>query len=181
MGITDYKSLLRQTYTVLRPGGVLLTVDCDMLAYSENQEPIPEIKEGEPGFSWLNLVIATSVHAIVKRNANANAYLNTSKWIQEMGETDCPWDQYGERAVWVPLGPWTHELQADRVNRREFMAAQLMKEDFVNIGASLRPLLLSGNPEETVDRWIRKQEEEVREMNAKIYFKWILNWAVKKL
>ncbi|KIO32957.1 hypothetical protein M407DRAFT_241207 [Tulasnella calospora MUT 4182] len=98
-----------------------------------------------------------------------------------MGETDCPWDEFGERVVWVPLGPWAKELQGDRVNRREFIAAQLMQEDFAGIGGTLRPVLVaSGNPEETVDRWIREQEAEAREMKVKIYMKWICTWAVKK-
>ncbi|KAG8974524.1 hypothetical protein FRC05_007156 [Tulasnella sp. 425] len=155
IGVTDYRSLLEQAYNVLRPGGVLLTVDCDMLAYDENQEPILAMNEDEP-----------------KRNPKANAYLNTSKWIKEMGENNCPWEEFGERAVWVPLGPWTKELEGDRVNRREFIAAQLMQEDFLNMGDTVRPLLLaSGNPAETVDRWIREQKDEVSGMKAKLYFK----------
>lgn len=113
-----------------------------------------------------------------------------------MNETDCPWDDYGERVIWVPLGPWTKEcalnkcfilmatrvptllhpfwciVEGDRVNRREFIAAQLIQEDFAGIGGTLRPVLVaSGNPEETVDRWIREQEAEVREMKVKIYIK----------
>ncbi|KAG8908667.1 hypothetical protein FRC01_007314, partial [Tulasnella sp. 417] len=172
MGITDYQSLLREAYNVLRPGGVLLTVDCDMIMYNENQEPFPAANEGEPGFSWMDFVINTGVRAILNRSPGAKAYLNTSKWIKEMGETDFPWDESGERVVWVPLGPWTKELQGDRVNRREFIAAQLIQEDFASIGRTLRPALVaSGNPVETVDRWIREQEAEVREMKVKIYMK----------
>lgn len=48
IGIKDYRSLLEHAYDVLRPGGVLLTVDCDMRAYGENQERIADLKEGEP-------------------------------------------------------------------------------------------------------------------------------------
>ncbi|KAG9048338.1 hypothetical protein FS837_000210 [Tulasnella sp. UAMH 9824] len=181
IGITDYRSLLEHAYNVLRPGGVLLTVDCDMIVYNENQEPFPSANEGEPGFSWMNLVITVGTQAILSRNPGAKAYLNTSRWIKEMEENGCPWDESGERVVWVPLGPWTKELQEDRVNRREFIAAQLMKEDFAGIGGSLRPLLVaSGNSEEDVDRWVREQEAEVREMKVKTYIKWICNWAVKK-
>ncbi|KIO32958.1 hypothetical protein M407DRAFT_18114, partial [Tulasnella calospora MUT 4182] len=153
IGITDYRSLLGRAYNVLRPGGVLLTVDCDMIVYNENQEPFPSAGEGEPGFSWLNLVINTSLQAILNRNPGARAYFNTSRWIKDMGEKGCPWDESGERVVWVPLGPWTKELQGDRVNRREFIAAQLMQEDCTGIGGTLRPILVaSGNPEENVDR-----------------------------
>ncbi|KAG8953839.1 hypothetical protein FRC04_001469 [Tulasnella sp. 424] len=172
MGVTDYHSLLKHAYNVLRPGGVLLTVDCDMTVYGENQEPFPVLKEGEPGFSWMNFVVSTGLQAAFNRNSNAKDYLHTSKWIKEMGEDDCPWEEYGERVFWVPQGPWTKELQGDRVNRREFIAAQLEQEDFAGLGATLRPLLLaSGNPEETVDRWIREMEAEVRGMKAKIYIK----------
>ncbi|KAG8953837.1 hypothetical protein FRC04_001467 [Tulasnella sp. 424] len=164
IGITDYHSLLKQAYNVLRPGGVLLTVDCDMVVYDENQEPIVAMNEDEPS-----------------RSPGAKDYIHTSRWIKEMEENDSPWDEYGERVVWVPVGPWTKELQEDRVNRHQFIAAQLMQEDFAGIGATLRPLLLaSGNSPETVDRWIHEQEAEVRGMNAKIYIKWICNWAVKK-
>ncbi|KIO32959.1 hypothetical protein M407DRAFT_18115 [Tulasnella calospora MUT 4182] len=181
IGITDYRSLLGHAYNVLRPGGVLLTVDCDMLVYNENQEPFPSTREGDPGFSWMNLLINIGIQALLNRNGGANAYCNTSRWIKEMGENGCPWDESGERVVWVPLGPWTKELQGDRVNRREFIAAQLMQEDFAGIGGTLRPILVaSGNPEENVDRWIREQEAEVREMKVKTYIKWICNWAVKK-
>ncbi|KAG8974528.1 hypothetical protein FRC05_007160 [Tulasnella sp. 425] len=120
----------------------------------------------------MNLVTSTARQAILDRNPNMKDYIHTSRWIKEMGEDDCPWEEYGERVFWVPQGPWTTELQADRVNRREFIAAQLQLEDFVGLGATLRPLLLaSGNPEETVDMWIREMDAEVREMKAKIYIK----------
>lgn len=47
-----------------------------------------------------------------------------------------------------------------------------MREDFYRMGATLRPLLLmSGHFEETVDRWIRMQEAEVRDLTAKMYVK----------
>lgn len=46
-GIINYRALLEQIYAVLRPGGVLLTVDCDMLVYSEKQEPISALNENE--------------------------------------------------------------------------------------------------------------------------------------
>ncbi|KIO32955.1 hypothetical protein M407DRAFT_90994 [Tulasnella calospora MUT 4182] len=118
IGITDYRSLLEQAYNVLRPGGVLLTVDCDMLAYNENEEPIPAMNEDEPGFSWMNLVLTLAFQAISKRNPNANAYLNTSRWIKEMGEKDCPWEEFGERVVWVPLGPWTADARRPRQQAR---------------------------------------------------------------
>lgn len=48
IGIRDYQGLLGRIYNILRPGGVLLTVDCDMLAYDENQKPITAMCEGEP-------------------------------------------------------------------------------------------------------------------------------------
>ncbi|KAG8953838.1 hypothetical protein FRC04_001468 [Tulasnella sp. 424] len=166
IGIANYHDLLKHAYNVLRPGGVLLTVDCDMLVYNENQEPILAMSEDKPGFSWLNLVVSTSIQAVVNRNPGAKDYLHTSRWIKEMGENDYPWEEY---------------VQGDRVNRGEFIAAQLMQEDFSNVGATLRPVLLAcGNPEETVDLWIREQEAEVRGMKAKLYLKWICNWAVKK-
>ncbi|KAG9048337.1 hypothetical protein FS837_000209 [Tulasnella sp. UAMH 9824] len=172
IGITDYRSLLEQAYSVLRPGGVLLTVDCDMLLYTENQEPFPPAQEGEPGFSWLNFVTGSGVQALANRNPGAKAFQNTSNWIKEMGENGCPWEESGERAVWIPLGPWTEELQGDRVKRSEFIAAKLMQEDFTSIGASLRPILVaSGNSEEEVDRWLREQVAEVREMRVKTYVK----------
>lgn len=63
-------------------------------------------------------------------------------------------------------------VQGDRVKRSEFIAAKLMQEDFASIGASLRPILVaSGNSEEEVDRWIREQVAEVREMRVKTYVK----------
>ncbi|KAG8953841.1 hypothetical protein FRC04_001471 [Tulasnella sp. 424] len=181
LGITDYRSLLQEACSILRPGGVLLTVDCDMLAYDENQQPITAIKEDEPGFSYMNRLVVAAIEGVMKCNPNAAAYHHTSRWIEEMGETESCWDDFGERAVWVPLGPWTEELQGDRVNEREFLAAQLLQLAFLKIGVTLRPvMLISGNSEEVVDQWIREQEAEVKAMNAKLYFKWIFNWAVKK-
>lgn len=63
-------------------------------------------------------------------------------------------------------------MQGDRVNRREFIAAQLIQEDFAGIGGTLRPVLVaSGNSEEKVDGWILEQEAEVKEMKVKTYIK----------
>lgn len=63
-------------------------------------------------------------------------------------------------------------VQGDRVNGRELLAAQLMQLAFLKIGVTLRPvMLISGNSEEVVDKWIREQEAEVKAMHAKLYFK----------
>ncbi|KAG8953835.1 hypothetical protein FRC04_001465 [Tulasnella sp. 424] len=223
-GIINYRGLLEQIYNVLRPGGVLLTVDCDMLVYSEKQEPITALNEDEEesaqtkpqrdyeeGFTWMNKIFVNAYAAISGRNPNANAYLHTSKFLREMEEAGCQWEERGEKALWIPLGPWTEELKKEPVNKRDHLTAELMQEDFLRMGATCRPLLLmSGLFEETVDRWIRMQEEEVRDMKAKMYVKvsppddkflfvrllsviqttfspggakisqWICNWAVKK-
>lgn len=85
-GITDYRSLLQEAYSTLRPGGVLLTVDCDMLAYGENQQPITAMNEDEPvrriqcpqvdrsltcpqrqGFSWMNRLLVAAFEGIIVR------------------------------------------------------------------------------------------------------------------
>lgn len=63
-------------------------------------------------------------------------------------------------------------MKKEPVNKRDHLTAELMQEDFLRMGATCRPLLLmSGLFEETVDRWIRMQEEEVRDMKAKMYVK----------
>lgn len=63
-------------------------------------------------------------------------------------------------------------MQGDRVNKRDFIAAQLLHRAFLEFGPAARPILLAaGNPEESVDRWIREQEAEVRAMRVKLYFK----------
>ncbi|KIO32954.1 hypothetical protein M407DRAFT_241205 [Tulasnella calospora MUT 4182] len=180
-GIINYRTLLEQIYAALRPGGVLLTVDCDMLVYSEKQEPILALNENEEGFTWMNKILVSAFEAISARNPNAKAYLQTSKWLKEMEEAGCQWEERGEKAVWVPLGTWPEELNKEPVNKRAHLAAELMREDFYRMGATLRPLLLmSGHFEETVDRWIRMQEAELRDLKEKMYVKWIVNWAVKK-
>ncbi|KAG8983929.1 hypothetical protein FRB90_005651 [Tulasnella sp. 427] len=180
-GIINYRNLLQQIWTALQPGGVLITVDCDMLVYSEKQEPITALNENEEGFSWLNKILVTAYEGISVRNPNANAYIHASRWLRELEEEGYEWEERGERAVWIPIGPWTEELKTEPVNKREHLVAELMREDFYRMGATCRPLLLlSGHFEETVDRWIRMQQEETRDMKVKLYVKWICNWAVKK-
>ncbi|KAG8953842.1 hypothetical protein FRC04_001472 [Tulasnella sp. 424] len=181
VGIKDYYNLLKEAYAILRPAGVLLTVDCDLLAYDENRQPLTSVNEDEPGFLWMNRLLVNAYQGLIKCNPSADAYRHTLTWLKEMGENGNSWEECGELAVWVPLGPWTEELQGERVDGRESLAAQLLQLAFWKIGVALRPVLLtSGHPEEIVDRWIQEQEAEVGEMKAKLYFKWICTWAVKK-
>lgn len=53
--------------------------------------------------------LLTGLNRVQNRNPRVSDYVNTSRWIREMGDSDSPWDEYGERTLWIPLGPWTKE------------------------------------------------------------------------
>ncbi|KAG8977500.1 hypothetical protein FRC05_001358 [Tulasnella sp. 425] len=55
-----------------------------------------------------------------------------------------------------------------------------MCHDVVRLLASTRPTLLSyGYPEQVVDSWIEKAEDELRNTRKKMYVQWICTWAIK--
>lgn len=56
------------------------------------------------------------------------------------------------------------------VNGRDRFAAELTRQNFIRLGASWRPaLLVNGFPEEEVDDWVAKAQDEIVNMKARTY------------
>lgn len=103
-----------------------------------------------------------------------------------MNDSGQPWEETGEKVLWVPIGPWPDTFGAFLYDvyepcvrwyllvatKRDQLAAELMRQDVLHVGQSVRPvLLLHGFPEDAIDQCIRSQEVELRSLSIKTYLK----------
>jgi hypothetical protein len=58
------------------------------------------------------------------------------------------------------------------VSERDRYVAEMQRSDFLEVGSTFRPLLMmQGYFEETIDKWIEKSGDELRNLKKKQYVK----------
>lgn len=133
--------------------------------------------------------------------------LRYQDWLKDMPE----WEAQDHQKFLIPMGAWksdseiTHlpcEMPTDLplVSERERYVSELMRQNILRVVSSWRPaLLINGFPEESVDQWISKAQDEIVNRKSHIYvgvssidslvfcdrsnvpcsFQWQASWALK--
>lgn len=174
-GITDYPHFLKDVHQVLRPGGVFLAVSGSSKMLGEDFEPCVKgkVDPSVPPENNTATLLAGFHEAARARGAKTDTFLYTRGWLEEMGRS--AWSTVGETRFYIPVGPWKENM-----TDKDRHIATLMNYDIMRLLASTRPTLLSyGYPEQVVDSWIEKAEDELRHTRKKMYVLWICTWAVK--
>ncbi|KAG9048510.1 hypothetical protein FS837_012700 [Tulasnella sp. UAMH 9824] len=171
-GIENYRKLMDEAAECLRPGGVYLTVEGDMNVHDENGDLVPELNEGDPGFTWtLRLVYAVREAMRARGPGNDNA-TKIYAFLQDQGPI---WKTIGQKVIYIPVGPWE-----EKMSDKDRLTSEMMRQNFLRMVRSVRPLLLSfGYFEETVDKWSAGAIDEIENMKNKYYVRWLFTWAVK--
>jgi hypothetical protein len=106
---------------------------------------------------------------------------HTVRWLREMDA----WKEVGSRTYFTPIGPWEDNraslllspfllprLTLPVVSPRDRYVAELQRTDFLQVASTFRPLLIThGHFEETVDKWIERSSDELRNLRKKQYVK----------
>lgn len=174
-GIADYPHFLKDVHQVLRPGGVFLSVSGSSKMLGKDFEPCVKgkVDPSVPSENNTATLLAGFHEAARARGAKTETFLYIRGWLEEMGKN--AWSTVGETTFYVPVGPWQESM-----TDKDRHIATLMNHDIIRLLASTRPSLLSyGYPEQVVDNWIEKAEDELRHMRKKMYVRWICTWAVK--
>ncbi|KIO29850.1 hypothetical protein M407DRAFT_69943 [Tulasnella calospora MUT 4182] len=172
-GITNYRKFMGEVVEVLRPGGVFLTVAGDLQIHDENHNMLPLIDEGEPGFTYTLRLIHAIRDAMRARGPGVDAIPKIYDWLQDQGEV---WESIGQKILYIPLGPWEVDSRSsppDRnISHANYFISELMRQDFVRLIQSVRPLLLSyGWFDETVDKWSAGAQDEIKILKNKYYIR----------
>ena len=105
--------------------------------------------------------------------------LFTERWLNEMDS----WIEIDSRTYYTPLGPWEEDREFPHpssstynetpvVSERDRYVAEMQRSDFLEVGSTFRPLLMmQGYFEETIDKWIEKSGDELRNLKKKQYVK----------
>lgn len=101
-------------------------------------------------------------------------------WLKEMPE----WETQDHQKFLIPLGAWKADsetttcllpchltsLHLPLVNEKERYVSELMRQNILKVVSSWRPaLLINGFPEESVDQWIAKAQDEILNRKTHIY------------
>ncbi|KAG8904698.1 hypothetical protein FRC01_008636, partial [Tulasnella sp. 417] len=172
LGITNCRKFMDEVVEILRPGGVFLTLAGNMQIYDENHNALPLINEGEPGFTYTLRFTHAIFDAMMARGPGIDAYPKLYSWLEDQGNV---WEDIGIKTVDVPIGPWE-----DDMSTKDRQISEFMRQDFLRMIQSVRPLLLSyGWFNETVDRWSAGAYEEIKTLKNKYYIRWFFTWAIK--
>ncbi|KIO32573.1 hypothetical protein M407DRAFT_18615 [Tulasnella calospora MUT 4182] len=170
-GFENYRGFLDDILQVLRPGGIYQMVEGNLRFYDENRQVVPSQQDNDPNFSWTVKMAHAAHEAMTARGNGIYAYEQVPGWLKEMGSV---WEEFGAKDFWVPIGPW------EKGDEKQRTIGEMNRQNVLNLVNALRPLLLSyGYFDETIDKWISKVNEELRELKRPLYVRWHCAWAVK--
>lgn len=170
-GFEDYRKFLDDVLQMLRPGGVYQMLEGSLRFYDENRQMIPPQEESDPNISWTVKMFHATRAAIRDRGPGIDSYDQVPGWLKEMGSV---WEEVGVKDVFVPVGPW------EKGDRKKRTIGEMNRQNVLRLVPAFRPLLLAyGYFDETIDKWILKVNEELRDLKRPLYVRWACAWAVK--
>ncbi|KIO15909.1 hypothetical protein M407DRAFT_34470 [Tulasnella calospora MUT 4182] len=174
-GIKDFSSFFQSLWRMLRPGGVLLTVDGAYTSWDEERRQIEYKEEGQPGFSWFRKMCYHMFEVLKARNPSADLTYCVTDCVRGVG--DDAWKKVDVFDLYFPVGMF----DSPTLSPSERLGGKLYTENLSRIPDSVRPMLLSSSltPEE-VDRLAAEFRAELKEPKVKQFFQFICTWTVKK-
>ncbi|KAG8895596.1 hypothetical protein FRB99_000433 [Tulasnella sp. 403] len=146
-----------------------------MKLYSEQRESIPSsLKEGDPGFYYIQKLMSTAYDCTRKRGGSEDASLTYKEMLS--ANPNFKTDSVMVRSLHIPVSPWP-----EKMSDHDFRICELMRRNLIKLAEAYKPMLLSeGIAQEVVDKWVRKSEQELNTLRARLYTRWTYAWVLRK-
>ncbi|KAG8830082.1 hypothetical protein FRC17_005476 [Serendipita sp. 399] len=159
LGLSDYKKLIEEAIFCLRPGGLLILAEIEWQIYEEDmQTPVSPASEQQPDGSWVQRFLQEAREAACR---NGSDLLVAHQTLQE-GLWDKPNidnESCRSASLYIPL---SNEIGERGIPRRMNLATSLMKQNLMMFHRNLYRLLrANGVPQETLDEWSLKADNEL--------------------
>ncbi|KAG8944937.1 hypothetical protein FRC03_001866 [Tulasnella sp. 419] len=168
-GIHDFEYFLYNVAQTIKPGGLLIIGGGSRMIYDENDEPRPDVEEGQPGFSWVQKFFLTVFVDYAPGGRRAGKHWKWADWLN-----DNP--NYEDVVSWLmplPIGNWKQASSAE-----EFYANEINRRNLIDICKNYAPILVAeGYPKDVVDRWATGIEKELTELKVHSFSKWKWTWC----
>jgi len=167
-GSKDWRATIQEFEKILRPGGILLLFDPDLAVRDANRQIITAEEESDPGFTWLakNGRIASKLFEAHAKGIYG--YLHYDEWFKDTSG----WGAYGQEEIYTPIGPW---------DKDDMQVGEMLRENILQANTHVRPMYIAaGQSPEYVDFLHSKITDELVNLRAHMYFRWIATWAIKR-
>ncbi|KZV85115.1 S-adenosyl-L-methionine-dependent methyltransferase [Exidia glandulosa HHB12029] len=177
-GVRNYEDFIAECVRCLRPGGVLLLVEGDMVIFDEDLRP--HALAGDPLYpedagSWLARMLHEARNVMVQRGSSMGsgrkfrAFLGRRRDLVNAGFAE----------VFTNVGPWKRG-PTDDVTAHYDMIGNLMRQNARQFVRSLRVLLLQhGFTEPQVEQFIAGTDRELEDLTLHMHTTWHYAWAEK--
>ncbi|KAG9048345.1 hypothetical protein FS837_000217 [Tulasnella sp. UAMH 9824] len=156
-GVLDYRKFIQYIWKSLKPGGVFFATEGRMGSWDEHHEKLKIGAEGDPEYSWNNLVSLVG-EAMADRNDQITYLDDIPAWLNAMKDA---WEDVGEKPLWIPVA--SPEL---------VFQGEAMRQNCLKYTESAQPLLLlQGHPKESVEKWAQNARKEMEELPFKQWAK----------
>jgi len=173
MGIRDYKKLLLEIHSALRPGGLVLLVEPDLELFHDNGEVLEPAFDDRPTGSWTARALFEAYQAFRRGGSSIEAGLMHERWLSDM---PCYREVKIEK-IYNPIGPWMTGNTEDETRRLKRIGDYMLQNtsDFLS---SLKPMMLAdGFFPRTVELIFGRAKYEMNEQNLRrvglrLFWKW---------
>lgn len=99
-GITDARELVRQAWTILRPGGLVLLQEMDYEVYDDNHKCMEAERVDAPNHSWFATFIRCSRLAARQKDIDMQIFKMHKTWLAEFPD----YEKIEHEHCWMPIG-----------------------------------------------------------------------------
>jgi len=180
-GMNDRNWFFNELERCLRPGGIVIVIDCETPILDHNRHPIPPAPlDGDyPGTrGWMARIMAEAGKDFEARGGSPvfdNIASLYSRALVATGALPNPVAQI----MYIPLGPWpAGNTEAETRWIRQL--GEMMRRNALEFTHSLRPTLkYRGFSDEEVTKMLFGAEREMLDLSVWMYTRWLYIYAVK--
>lgn len=184
-GISDHRKMMLDVEACLKPNGIVFFIDGDQTIYQEDMvTPIAVGQERDEGGnphdgSWLHRIAREIRYAAVYNGCDVDGLENCIDygiWDHELIDPST----VKVASMATPLGIWAKARDED-TQQRVLYTGSLVRQDLMGASRGWHPMLLKyGIPQETLDKWSQRIDDELTSDKFRMSMRWRFTWGKRR-
>ncbi|KIM25768.1 hypothetical protein M408DRAFT_203865 [Serendipita vermifera MAFF 305830] len=177
-GLLDYTQAITYAAQCVKPGGVLIVADLDIMLCAEDMISSQRMATPDyPQGSWLQRYFYEFRWSYA---VNGSDVLGADK-VLDKGLWEQPLLHGCEAAgVYIPIGPWPKSTDSAEAQRLEF-GGILLRQNLRAVLRSCQTLMRkAGIPQDLLDEWVQKCDEELDTLKIHSWLQLRMFWGQRK-
>ncbi|PVG04486.1 S-adenosyl-L-methionine-dependent methyltransferase [Serendipita vermifera] len=180
-GIANFRQTMHDVEACLKPGGIVIWLDVDYDIYSKDRVTYePYGTDENPSGSWFQRSAFEMRRGAVSTGRSdlfgAAEALDAGLWTSPLIDPEtCK-----NASLYLPIGPWAKGESAAETQQLKWVGA-IMRQDLKSAQRAGHAAMKKSNwPQETLDEWTKRSDEELDNMQPPLWMRMRLAWGRRR-